>query len=84
MAGAQVGMYGIGQGNLDAALSASLRALRTSGLPHEVGGMGTIIDGADAAALFHTLGEMYQAAAEQGEVVMTVTRSNACPVSLAG
>ncbi len=67
MASAQVGMYGIGQGNLDAALSASLQALRTSGLPHEVGGMSTIINSADDAALFHTLGEMYQAAVEQGK-----------------
>jgi hypothetical protein len=42
--------------------------------------MSTIVVG-DEAVIFAALGEAFAKAAELGEIVMTVTVSNACPVA---
>jgi uncharacterized protein YqgV (UPF0045/DUF77 family) len=82
MSSAQVGIYGIGEANTDAVVQAALGALAASGLPYEIGGMSTVIDAGDDGQLFATLQAMYAAAASHGAVLMSVSVSNACPVSL--
>jgi uncharacterized protein YqgV (UPF0045/DUF77 family) len=55
-------------------------SLADRGLTPEVGPMSTIVVG-DEAVIFAALGEGFAKAAEAGEIVMTVTVSNACRVA---
>ena len=84
MSTAQVSVYGVGDGNLNAAVEAAITIVRSSGLPYTVGRTQTLIDADDDTVLFHTLRALYQAAAAQGEVVVVATISNACPLSVDG
>jgi uncharacterized protein YqgV (UPF0045/DUF77 family) len=52
--------------------------LRRRGLSVEVGPMSSCVRG-ECRDLFHALGEAFQAAARQCDVVVTVKVSNACP-----
>ncbi len=82
MASAQVSVYGIGAGNLDAAVEAALDALGNSDVPYETSGMATVIDAGSEVMLFDVLRAMYESATQHGEVVMVATISNACPVTV--
>lgn len=82
MSTAQVSVYGVGDGNLNAAVEATINVVRSSGLPYTVGRTHTLIDA--AAVLFSTLRALYQAATAQGEVAVVATISNACPLSVDG
>ena len=77
-ASAQIAIYPLRQPHLAPAIDAVARALRGHGLHPEPGPMSTYVTG-DAAAILAALGEAFAAAT--GEVVMTLTLSNACPVS---
>lgn len=77
---AQVSLYPLRQAALAPAIEAALRIFRQRGLDVEPGVMSTIITG-DDAAVFTALQEAFRFVAVQGQVVMIVTFSNACPVS---
>jgi uncharacterized protein YqgV (UPF0045/DUF77 family) len=68
------------QDRLTPAITAVSGALQAAGLQAEVGAMSTMVTG-EAAAVFGALQEAFVRAAAIGHVVMTVTISNACPVT---
>lgn len=76
---AQVSLYPLRQESLSPAIDEALEVFRAYGLDVEPGSMSTVITGNDSA-VFAALQEALHRAAEQGQVVMTVTLSNACPV----
>ena len=76
---AQVSLYPLRQESLSPAIDEALEVFRAYGLDVEPGSMSTVITG-DDSAVFAALQEALHRAAEQGQVVMTVTLSNACPV----
>ena len=76
---AQVSLYPLRQASLSPAIVQALRVFQEHGLGVEPGAMSTLITG-DDAAIFAALQEAFRRAAEQGQVVMVVTFSNACPV----
>jgi uncharacterized protein YqgV (UPF0045/DUF77 family) len=79
IASAQVSVYPLRQDRLGPAIEAVRASLEDHGLTAEVGPMSTIVVGEDAV-IFAALGEAFAKTAESGEIVMTVTISNACPI----
>jgi uncharacterized protein YqgV (UPF0045/DUF77 family) len=77
---AQVAIYPLRQDRLTPAINAVSEALQAAGLRPEMGAMSTTVTG-DAAAVFAALQEAFRRAGATGHVVMTVTISNACPLS---
>ncbi len=75
---AQISIYPLRQEHLTPAIEAFTRALEAHGLRSEVGPMSTQITG-EAGVVFAALKEAFVEAAATGDVVMTVTVSNACP-----
>ena len=80
IASAQISVYPLRQDRLGPAIEAVRVSLEDHGLTAAIGPMSTIVVGEDAM-IFAALGEAFAKAAELGEVVMTVTLSNACPVA---
>ena len=76
---AQVSLYPLRQESLSPAIEETLRIFQEHGLHVEPGAMSSLITG-DDAAVFAALREAFCRAAEQGELVMVATFSNACPV----
>lgn len=76
---AQVSLYPLRQASLSPAIDQALQIFRGHGLSVEPGAMSTLIAG-DDATIFAALQEVFRCAAEQSQVVMVVTLSNACPV----
>jgi uncharacterized protein YqgV (UPF0045/DUF77 family) len=76
---AQVSLYPLRQENLSPAIGIALSIFREHGLEVSEGTMSTVVSGEDAA-LFNALQDAFKASAGQGDVVMVVTLSNACPV----
>ena len=79
IASAQISIYPLRQDRLGPAVEMVRSALARHGLEPQVGAMSTIVVGEDAV-VFTALAEAFAKAAEAGEVVMTVTVSNACPI----
>jgi len=79
IASAQVSVYPIRQEHLGPAIATVRAALEAHGLSPEIGPMSTHVVG-EADVLFAALREAFAKAAESGEVVMTITLSNACPI----
>lgn len=77
---AQVSVYPLRQKHLTPAIEAVTAALEARGLHPEVGPMSTQVTGV-ADRLFAALGEAFAQAAANSHVVMSITVSNACPVS---
>lgn len=77
---AQVSLYPLRQASLSPAIDEALQIFREHGLDVEPGAMSTLIAG-DDAVVFAALQEAFRRVAEQGQVVMVVILSNACPVS---
>ena len=75
---AQISIYPLRQEHSSPAIEAVTRVLESHGLRPEVGPMSTQIAG-EAEIVFLALGEAFLAAAA-GQVVMTLTVSNACAV----
>jgi len=55
-----------------------LERLRRADLSVEIGPMSSLVSG-ESSDLFRALGEAFEAVAREGDVVLTVTVSNACP-----
>ena len=80
IASAQISVYPLRQDRLGPAIEAVRSALVAHRLNPDLGPMSTIVVGEDAA-IFAALAEAFAKAAEAGQVVMTFTVSNACPVA---
>jgi len=76
---AQVSIYPLRQTHLSPAIDKALSIFRGHGLEVTQGTMSSVISG-DDKALFSAIKEVFQYTSEQGEVVMMITLSNACPV----
>jgi len=76
---AQVSIYPLHQTSLSDAISEALEAFRATDVEVHPGAMSTVISG-NEDAVFAALREGYRAARVQGDVVMVVTLSNACPI----
>jgi uncharacterized protein YqgV (UPF0045/DUF77 family) len=77
---AQISIYPLRQEHLGPAIEAVRIALEKHRLKPQVGPMSTLVTG-ETVEMFAALGEAYDAAAGAGQVVMSVTISNACPIS---
>jgi uncharacterized protein YqgV (UPF0045/DUF77 family) len=78
---AQIAVYPLRQDRLTPAIAAVTSALEAAGLRPEVGRMSTVVTG-ESPAVFRALEEAFIRAGALGHVVMTMTVSNACPVSM--
>jgi len=76
---AQVSVYPLRQDHLSPAIEAVKAELETHGLRPEIGAMSTQVVG-EAQAVFAAIRDAFVRVAATGQVVMTVTVSNACPV----
>ena len=77
---AQISIYPLRQARLTPTIKAVTGALKQRHELHvEVGSMSTLVTG-PTGILFAALADAFVGAAETGQVVMTVTVSNACPV----
>jgi uncharacterized protein YqgV (UPF0045/DUF77 family) len=76
---AQVSLYPLRQERLSPAIQAVSDALLAAGLHPETGSMSTLVTG-EADRVFAALHQAFVRGAATGQVVMTVTLSNACPV----
>jgi len=76
---AQVSIYPLRQQRIGPAVDAVRAALASRGLKPEVGPMSTVVTG-EASVIFAALQQAFAQAAVTGQVVLTVTLSNACPV----
>ena len=79
IASAQISVYPLRQDRPGPAVERVRAALVARGLTPQVGPMSTIVVGEDTV-IFAALAEAFAGAAGSGEVVMTVTVSNACPI----
>ncbi|MBN1863032.1 MAG: thiamine-binding protein [Dehalococcoidales bacterium] len=77
---AQVSLYPLRQTELSPAIGKALDIFREHGLEVTPGNMSSLVTGPDEA-LFSAVKEAFQKTASQGDIVMTLTLSNACPVS---
>jgi quercetin dioxygenase-like cupin family protein len=75
---AQVSLYPLGKPSVAPTIDSAVEIWRTRGLDVEPGAMSTLIAGEDGV-LWAGLRDAFAAAAAQGEAVMVVTVSNACP-----
>ena len=78
-AAAQVSLYPLRQPGLSSQIERALDIFRDHQLQVTPGSMSTVVSG-DYDSLFEALKQAFQVAAEQGEIVMVVTLSNACPI----
>jgi uncharacterized protein YqgV (UPF0045/DUF77 family) len=75
---AQVSVYPLRQPRLSPAIGEVVRICRAQGLEVCTGPMSTLVTG-DDEKIFTALKEGLRCVAAQGDVVMVVTLSNACP-----
>lgn len=76
---AQISIYPLRQEHLGPAIDIVRGTLEAHGLQAQVGPMSTIVTG-EAGIVFAALAEAFDKAARTGQVVMTFTVSNACPI----
>jgi uncharacterized protein YqgV (UPF0045/DUF77 family) len=76
---AQVSLYPLRQPGISSQIERVLAIFRQHELQVTPGPMSTVVWG-DYDRMFDALKQAFQATAEQGETVMVVTLSNACPV----
>jgi len=76
---AQVSMYPLRQEHIGPVIERVRAAFEARGLKPEIGAMSTYVVGEDRL-IFAALTEAFAKAASAGEVVMTITVSNACPI----
>jgi len=75
----QFSLYPLREPTLSPALERAMEGVRSTGLTPRVGSMSTYIEG-DEDAVFEALKRAFRAAAEEGELVLVATVSNACRV----
>jgi uncharacterized protein YqgV (UPF0045/DUF77 family) len=75
----QFSLYPLREPRLSPALDRAMEAVRSTGLTPQVGSMSTYIEG-DEGAVFEALKRAFRGVAEEGELVLIATVSNACPV----
>ncbi|MDE3224978.1 MAG: thiamine-binding protein [Nitrospirota bacterium] len=75
---AQVSLYPLRQPRLSGTIDKALRIFRSSGLDVRPGAMSTVVTG-NAQKVFEGLKAVFRWSAAHGDIVMTVTVSNACP-----
>lgn len=75
---AQVSLYPLREKEIGPQIRALLRILKASGLHVRMGEMSTLVWG-EEATVFAALHEGFHHAAMEGDTVMTMTISNACP-----
>jgi uncharacterized protein YqgV (UPF0045/DUF77 family) len=78
---AQVSLYPLRVPSLTPFINQALQIFKNMGLETQPGSMSTIISG-DSDSVWKALRDAFAAAAMQGELVMTVTVSNACPITV--
>jgi uncharacterized protein YqgV (UPF0045/DUF77 family) len=76
---AQVSLYPLRQPRLSSVIEDALAVFREHQLQVTPGSMSTAVSG-DYDRMFDAFKQAFRQAAEQGEIVMVVTVSNACPV----
>ncbi|KPK46962.1 MAG: hypothetical protein AMJ77_04630 [Dehalococcoidia bacterium SM23_28_2] len=76
---AQVSLYPLRQPRLSSVIEAALAVFREHQLQVTPGSMSTIVSG-DYDRMFDAFKQAFRETAEQGEIVMVVTVSNACPI----
>ncbi|MCW5785512.1 MAG: thiamine-binding protein [Nitrospirales bacterium] len=77
---AQVSLYPLRQAQISPAIEQALHIFQGHGLVVRPGDMSTLVNG-DDEAVFLSLKEIFEQVAQQGDIVMVVTFSNACPIS---
>jgi uncharacterized protein YqgV (UPF0045/DUF77 family) len=77
---AQISVYPLRQSRLRPTIEVVRAVLTKHGLSPQVGPMSTLVSG-ENTVIFAALSEAFAEAAALGEVVMTVTASNACPTA---
>jgi uncharacterized protein YqgV (UPF0045/DUF77 family) len=75
---AQVSLYPLRQVSIGPPVREAVRVFRECGLETRIGVMSTLVWG-EEQAVFAALQEAFHQATGHGDVVMTVTLSNACP-----
>ena len=75
----QISVYPLRQEHLSPAVNAVKAELNAHGLSPEVGGMSTQVVG-ETEVVFAALRDAFTRVAADGQVVMTMTVSNACPI----
>ena len=76
---AQISVYPLRQEHLAPVVECVRKALEEHGLTPQVGAMSTTVIG-ESGIVFAALADAFANAASSGQVVMTITISNACPV----
>jgi len=76
---AQVSLYPLRQPSLTPAIEKVLETFQQQGLEVSLGSMSTMISG-DSSKVFRALEHAFEKVAEEGDLVMVATFSNACPV----
>ena len=76
---AQVSLYPLHQAKLSPVIDKALGIFKQHGLEVTPGSMSSVVSG-DDEELFAAIKEAFQQTSEQGEMVMIITISNACPV----
>jgi uncharacterized protein YqgV (UPF0045/DUF77 family) len=76
---AQVSLYPLRQARLSPVINEAMDIFRERGLAVSPGVMSSIVSG-DDEALFAAIRDVFRKNSEQGDIVMVVTLSNACPV----
>jgi uncharacterized protein YqgV (UPF0045/DUF77 family) len=77
---AQISLYPLRQARLSPVINDAISIFRTRGLEVSSGVMSSVVSG-DDEPLFGAIKDVFRKSAEQSDVVMVVTLSNACPVS---
>ena len=77
---AQISLYPLREARLSPIIDQALDTLKERGLTVSPGAMSRFVSG-DDEVLFAALREVFQKSSSEGDIVMVVTLSNACPVS---
>lgn len=77
---AQISIYPLRQEHLSPAINKAVDIFKEHKLEVDSGPMSSVVSG-DDEALFAAIQDIFRKNSEQGDIVMVVTFSNACPVS---
>ena len=75
---AEISLYPLRTKDLGRAVGSFLRELKAAGLTVQPGNMSSVVAG-EAGAIFSAVAAAFKAAVENGQVVLVMKVSNACP-----